>query len=853
MTSLFIPPDAVHPDLKKMQNWLAWRLVQKSGAKKPSKIPYYLNGAPRPGAQGTAEDRAQLATYDQAVAMVAASHGHYTGIGFAVLPGDGIVALDYDNCIDRRGVVDARVANAVRGTYSEVSPSGTGIRAFMRGHLQSKKDTKGERAGANGVALEVFGHNGFVTVTGNLLPECEMFGYERVLLDVTPEVLSTYIARWGNDGAVQISQPGGEAGDLSGTDTMTGLVAGLGWTADVAKSVLASLDPSTDRERWLKVGMALHHEFQGSEVGLNLYDSWSAGGGSYAGREDVLGRWKSFGKGSSPTPVTAKWLLSWRKEAVARTRYDQAAAWRKQVASCLDEFVLREKICPMVSKDDLGELERETIAQALCDRFRGLGSKYPIAQCRKLIAPAMPTQISTGSSMPDWVSCWVYVTDQDKYYRMDSDEWLSKQGFNARFNRMMPVDENGMITQLASDAATNTFQIPSATRGMYLPWGGATFEMHGVDCVNTYRPSSVPQAAETVSADGQRIINLVIEHITMLCGGRKDVADNLVAWLAHNVQKPGVKIRWAPLIKGVEGDGKTLFGHFAEVAMGSPNIKNISPTVLGTDFSDWGHGACIGILEEIKLTGHNKYDILNKIKPNITNNSVPVHPKGSKEFTVINTMNYVAFTNFSDSLPLSDTDRRWMIVFTPFSHISQLVENVTNKGWENTGAYFDKLYQGVIANRAYLRRWLLDYEIPDTFRPDGSAPFTLEKAQMVAMSSSPEEDLVMEAYEEKGVGIGPSVLSSACLTAACSALDPDTRLATTTVNRVLSRLGWVKLAKKIKWSNRAHTVWTKGEVPSCNDGIRELLDDTLKNTSDFCEKGSKLEEFDQLGTYLRTF
>ena len=335
MSVPFAPPDAIHADLKAMPNWLAWRLVQKPGAKKPSKIPYYLNGAPRPGVQATAEDRAQLASYDQVVAMVVGSGGHYTGVGFALLPGDGIVALDYDNCVVG-GVVDQRVAAMVSGTYAEVSPSGTGVRAFMRGHLQSKKDPKGDKPGANGVGLEVFGTNGFVTVTGDVLPECAMFGYDEVLLDVPQQVMVDYHSRWGDSGSVS----GGPIdAALDGADSIMGLVSTLNWTPETARSVLSDLDAGTDRDRWLKVGMALHHEFGGSEEGLALYDQWSAGGGSYAGREDVEGRWRSFGKASA-TPITGKWLLSWRNECLARARYDKAAEWKVKITGSLDEFIL---------------------------------------------------------------------------------------------------------------------------------------------------------------------------------------------------------------------------------------------------------------------------------------------------------------------------------------------------------------------------------------------------------------------------------------------------------------------------------------------------------------------------------
>lgn len=41
-------------------------------------------------------------------------------------------------------------------------------------------------------------------------------------------------------------------------------------------------------------------------------------------------------------------------------------------------------------------------------------------------------------------------------------------------------------------------------------------------------------------------------------GRRDDVFCSLLYWMAHNVQKPGVKIRWSPILKGVHGDGKTL-------------------------------------------------------------------------------------------------------------------------------------------------------------------------------------------------------------------------------------------------------------------------------------------------------
>lgn len=48
---------------------------------------------------------------------------------------------------------------------------------------------------------------------------------------------------------------------------------------DHVQEILDHLDPSMDRDPWLKVGMALHAEF-GPE-GFELFDTWSRGGGNY--------------------------------------------------------------------------------------------------------------------------------------------------------------------------------------------------------------------------------------------------------------------------------------------------------------------------------------------------------------------------------------------------------------------------------------------------------------------------------------------------------------------------------------------------------------------------------------------
>ncbi len=76
--------------------------------------------------------------------------------------------------------------------------------------------------------------------------------------------------------------------------------------ADVRRA-LTFIDPGGSRDDWLRIGMAIHDGSGGSDAGLVLWHSWSAGElhdaqpDNYSDLEDVQARWNSFGKGGGVT------------------------------------------------------------------------------------------------------------------------------------------------------------------------------------------------------------------------------------------------------------------------------------------------------------------------------------------------------------------------------------------------------------------------------------------------------------------------------------------------------------------------------------------------------------------------
>jgi len=68
-----------------------------------------------------------------------------------------------------------------------------------------------------------------------------------------------------------------------------------GAAPDELRMLLMQHDPNMNRDDWIKVGMAIHHETDGSMEGLNLWDEWSSKAtDKYAGIDDLKVCWRSF-------------------------------------------------------------------------------------------------------------------------------------------------------------------------------------------------------------------------------------------------------------------------------------------------------------------------------------------------------------------------------------------------------------------------------------------------------------------------------------------------------------------------------------------------------------------------------
>ena len=158
--------------------------------------------------------------------------------------------------------------------------------------------------------------------------------------------------------------------------------------------------------------------------------------------------------------------------------------------------------------------------------------------------------------------------------------------------------------------------------------------------------------------------------------------------------------------------GKSFFGELLRYCLGDSNVGTVSSSQVISNFNSWATGVCVNVLEELRIKGKNRYQVINSLKPLITDRMIQINEKGVKQYTTYNTTNYICFTNHKDAIPIDKDDRRWWIIFVPINSLDEM-SNILN---EDVKTYFPKLFDSMRNNHCEIRKWLLEYEISNEFK-----------------------------------------------------------------------------------------------------------------------------------------
>jgi hypothetical protein len=347
----------------------------------------------------------------------------------------------------------------------------------------------------------------------------------------------------------------------------------------------------------------------------------------------------------------------------------------------------------------------------------------------------------------------VYIQDLHRIFTPGGGLLKSEQ-FNATYGGyVFQLDETGdKTTRKAWEAFTESQVVrwPKANALCFRPAlpTGTLIEEEGRILVNTYVPIETERRVGDVTP--------FLTHLAKVLPVEGDRAI-LLAYMAACIQYKGVKFQWAPLLQGAPGNGKTLFTRCVAFAVGNRYTHLPKAADIDNKFNAWLMNKLFIGVEDIVVPDH-KREVIEALKPMITNDRIEMQPKGADQFVADNYANFILNMNPRDGLRKDRNDRRFCVFYTKQQNADDI--NADGMG----GDYFPNLYRWLQeGGYAIVANYLATYQIPNELNPAGAchrAPTTSSTEEAVNASMGSIEQEILEAVEEGRPGFAGGWISS---------------------------------------------------------------------------------------------
>lgn len=695
-------PDALRP-LAAYRQFILW--ISRPARTRPGavdKLPIH----PTTGAVHDAHDSAIWLTADEAIALAAKSPDH--GVGFVFTAQDPFFFLDVDKCLSPDGQwseIATQLCTVLAGVAVEVSQSGKGLHLIGTGPVPAH----GCKNMPHG--LELYTEGRFVALTGTQATGSAAH---------RPEALQWLVESYFTPSAMP------ESAD---------------WTSEPCAEWNG---PESDDELIAKMlaSKSVAAAFGGRASVQTLW----------AGDEDALARAYPDGGG----------VRAFDHSSADAALCQHLSFWTGKDCERIDRLFRQSELSrgKWLEREDY---RRRTILRAvgLCDTVYGTSTA---------VVPTTPQAVAHSGEIEERIGyqflaitqqielfkgC-VYVTALHRAFTPDG-ALLKPEQFRAVYGGYvfaMDSTNGGKTTKSAWEAFTESqgANFPKAHSICFRPEAapGALISEEGRTLVNIYIPIQTPRQQGDPAP--------FLSHLALMLPEKNDRAI-LLAYMAACVQHPGIKFQWTPLLQGCEGNGKTLFINCLAYAVGNrythlPNAADLSGN--GAKFNAWIQGKLFIGVEEVYVS--DRREVLDALKPLITNPRIEIQGKGVDQITGDNRANFMMCSNHKDAILKTKNDRRFCVFYT--AH--QTAADIERDGMG--GMYFPKLYKWLRdGGYAIVTDYLARYTIPAELNPAGNchrAPVTSSTSEAILTSLGGIEQEVLEAIDEGKYGFGYPWISS---------------------------------------------------------------------------------------------
>jgi hypothetical protein len=426
-----------------------------------------------------------------------------------------------------------------------------------------------------------------------------------------------------------------------------------------------------------------------------------------------------------------------------------------------------------------------TNAVAKCRTFYNVGANVEIL-------PNSPTpimrngggyQLMPPTQLIEHFKDCVYIADSHRILTAKGSLLKSEQ-FNAMYGGYnFALDDTDKTTKKAWEAFTESqcINFPKSDTSSFrpdLPEKYIYLE-DGMSVVNTYIPIEIP------SMEGD--VTPFLNHLNKNLPVERD-ATILLSYLAACVQYKGVKFKWAPLIQGVEGNGKTLYTMCVAHSVGQRYTHMPPAAEIGEKFNSWLFDKILIGVEDIFVPDH-KLELLEVLKPMITGETLAKRAMQTDQTMHRVCANFIFNSNHKSAIKKTFNDRRFAVLYTAQQDAADLEKDGM------TGDYFPKLYNWLRNQNgfAYVTNYLQNYKILDQFNPAVDAqraPVTSTTVEAVNASMGAVEQEIMESIEEGKAGFAGGWVSSLALDKLIERMRADRQIPRNRRRELLRSLGY---------------------------------------------------------------
>jgi hypothetical protein len=393
-------------------------------------------------------------------------------------------------------------------------------------------------------------------------------------------------------------------GRLSGNLSFENYTPPLNIETDKVKAILSKLDPDGNINGlgWRSVGMALYHQFEGSEEGFKIFDEWSQRSKEYD-RKEIDARWPSWGSATyAGKPLTMATIIHMYNTIMDETE---------------DPTLIRKP-------KKLTAWEKRWAIVELTDGTEVHDTGVPLYKATRRTLRAFKEQ-NAG-----------YL-----YNRLNPD---------GTFKTMPMVD--------AWSASLNTRHYSGYT---YQP-GKSRFcprEFSFGDnslYVNTFY---FPPHKEIVCGLAIKKLSVFFDFLKHLFP-EKEERYFIVQWLARMIKNPETRSFVTPInVTPCTGTGRGLFFEILRSVLGSHNCHDVSRDDLEGRFNSFMDKCILAVVQEIKTaTGERKYQMWERMKSLLADTTTNIQQKGKDSYTATIYANFLMFSNNLDALPIPDEKER---------------------------------------------------------------------------------------------------------------------------------------------------------------------------------------------------